>query len=51
MHHIATGDEFAEEVLRSLIGGPGLVASVPITTGPAVTVVAGRRSGPTAPHQ
>jgi uncharacterized membrane protein len=43
VHHIVTGDEFAEEALRSLIGGLGLVASVPITTALAATVVAGRR--------
>ena len=41
-HHAVTGDEFAEEVLRSLVGGLGLVASVPITTALAAVVVAGR---------
>lgn len=43
VHHIVTGDEFAEEALRGLIGGLGLVASVPITTALAAVVVAGRR--------
>jgi uncharacterized membrane protein len=48
VHQIVTGDEFAEEVLRSLIGGLGLVASVPITTALAAVVVAGRRRRPPA---
>lgn len=45
VHDIVTGDEFAEEMLRSLVGGLGLVASVPITTALAVAVVARRRRG------
>jgi len=45
VHDIVTGDELAEEALRSLIGGLGLVASVPITTALAA-VVAGRRRRP-----
>lgn len=45
VHDIVTGDEFAEEALRGLIGGLGLVASVPITTALAAIVVAGWRRG------
>lgn len=42
MHDIVTGDEIAEEVVRSLVGAVGLVASVPVTTAIAVYVVSGR---------
>jgi uncharacterized membrane protein len=49
VQQIVTGDDFAEEVLRSLIGGLGLVASVPITTALAAAVVAGRRRDRRAP--
>ena len=41
VHDIVTGDELAEEVVRGLVGGIGLVASVPITT--AIAVYAARR--------
>jgi uncharacterized membrane protein len=44
VHDIVTGDEIAEEALRGLVGGIGLVASVPITTALAVAVVASRRA-------
>jgi uncharacterized membrane protein len=44
VHDIATSNEIAEELLRGLVGGIGLVASVPITTALAAVVVAGRRS-------
>lgn len=40
VHDIVTGDEIAEEALRTLVGGIGLVASVPITTALAAVVVA-----------
>ena len=43
VHDIVTSDEIAEEALRGLVGGIGLVASVPITTALAVAVVAARR--------
>jgi uncharacterized membrane protein len=42
VHDIVTGDEIAEEVVRSLVGAIGLVASVPVTTAIAVYVVSGR---------
>ncbi len=44
VHDIVTGDEIAEEALRGLVGGIGLVASVPITTALDVAVVASRRA-------
>jgi uncharacterized membrane protein len=44
VHDIVTGDEIAVELLRSLVGGIGLVASVPITTAVAVYVVGRRRA-------
>lgn len=43
VHDIVTGDEIAEEALRSLVGGIGLVASVPVTTALAAAVVLRRR--------
>ncbi len=43
VHDIVTGDEVAQEALRALVGGIGLVASVPITTLLAVLVVVGGR--------
>jgi uncharacterized membrane protein len=43
VHDIVTGDQVAEEALRTLVGGIGLVAAVPITTALAVTVVSRRR--------
>jgi uncharacterized membrane protein len=44
VHDIVTGDEVAEELVRSLVGGIGLAASVPITTAVAVYVVGRRRA-------
>ena len=40
VHDIVTGDEVAEEVVRGLVGGVGLVAAVPITTAVAAYLVA-----------
>lgn len=40
---VLTGEVVAEEVIRTLVGSIGLVASVPITTGLAVLVVRGSR--------
>lgn len=45
VHDIITGDQVAEEVVRTLVGGIGLVAAVPITTALAVATVTRRRSG------
>lgn len=39
VHDVLTGDEIATEVLRGLVGGIGIAASVPITTVVAVLVV------------
>jgi uncharacterized membrane protein len=53
VHDIVTGDEVAEEVLRGLVGGIGLVASVPITTALAALVVSrtsGERHAAAGPH-
>ena len=41
---VLTGGLVAEEIVRTLVGGIGLVASVPVTTGLAA-MVAARRSG------
>ncbi|HEX2054256.1 MAG TPA: YibE/F family protein [Actinomycetota bacterium] len=41
---VLTGEVVAEEVIRTLVGSIGLVASVPITTGLAVLVVGQRGS-------
>lgn len=38
---VITGEVVAQEVVRTLVGGIGLVSSVPITTGLAALVVAG----------
>jgi uncharacterized membrane protein len=46
VHDIATGDEIAEELVRGLVGGIGLAASVPITTAVAAYVVGRRRAAP-----
>jgi uncharacterized membrane protein len=43
VHDIVTGDQVAEEALRTLVGGIGLVAAVPITTALAVAVATRRR--------
>ncbi|CAN5901096.1 YibE/F family protein [soil metagenome] len=40
---VLTGEVIAEEVIRTLVGSIGLVASVPITTALAVLVVGGSR--------
>ncbi len=42
---ILTGEVVAVEVVRTLVGSIGLVASVPITTGLAAVVLAGHRPG------
>jgi uncharacterized membrane protein len=44
---IVTGDEIAEELVRGLVGGVGLVAAVPITTAVAVYVVGRQRTATT----
>jgi uncharacterized membrane protein len=41
---VATTQEVATEVVRTLVGGIGLVASVPVTTAPAA-LVASRETG------
>jgi uncharacterized membrane protein len=46
VHDLVTGDEIAEEALRSLVGGIGLVASVPLTTALAALVVTRGRAAP-----
>lgn len=46
---ILTGEIVAEEVVRTLVGSIGLVASVPITTALAVLVVGAPRRPPPAP--
>jgi uncharacterized membrane protein len=38
-HDVLTGDEIAGEILRGLVGGVGIAASVPITTAVAAAVV------------
>lgn len=43
---VLTGEVVAEEVIRTLVGSIGLVASVPITTALAVLVVGGSRKHP-----
>jgi uncharacterized membrane protein len=50
VHDIATGDEIAEEIVRSMVGGIGLVASVPITTALAAFVVGARAAGRRVPR-
>lgn len=45
---VVTGEVVAGEVVRTLVGSIGLVASVPITTGLAAMVVS--RDRPTPPH-
>ena len=49
VHDIVTSDEIAEELLRSLVGDIGLVASVPITT--AVAAYLAHRSHAPAEHR
>jgi uncharacterized membrane protein len=43
VHDVVTGDQVAEEALRALVGGIGLVAAVPVTTALAVAAVTRRR--------
>ncbi|NUK95223.1 YibE/F family protein [Streptomyces lunaelactis] len=43
---VATSELVAEEIVRTLIGSIGLVASVPVTTGLAALVVSADRPGP-----
>jgi uncharacterized membrane protein len=49
LSNILTGEVVAEEVIRTLVGSIGLVASVPITTGLAVLVVSGSIRSPGPP--
>ncbi|MEW2630202.1 YibE/F family protein [Streptomyces sp. NPDC048389] len=46
---VATSELVAEEIVRTLVGSIGLVASVPVTTALATLVVSADRSGPAAP--
>ena len=39
VHSVLTGETVAEELVRTLVGSIGLVASVPITTGLAALIV------------
>jgi uncharacterized membrane protein len=43
---VLTGELLAQEILRSAVGTIGLVASVPITTALAVTMIRNRSAGP-----
>ncbi|MER7516889.1 YibE/F family protein [Streptomyces sp. NPDC126499] len=46
---VANSELVAEEIVRTLIGSIGLVASVPVTTGLAALVVSADRPGPAGP--
>jgi uncharacterized membrane protein len=46
---VANSELVAEEIVRTLVGSIGLVASVPVTTALAVLVVSADRSGPPGP--
>ncbi|MFD9904740.1 YibE/F family protein [Streptomyces sp. NPDC059063] len=46
---VANSELVAEEIVRTLIGSIGLVASVPVTTALAALVVSADRQGPAAP--
>ncbi|UXY40165.1 YibE/F family protein [Streptomyces albidocamelliae] len=46
---VANSELVAEEIVRTLVGSIGLVASVPVTTALAALVVSADRSGPHAP--
>ncbi|MEU0084823.1 YibE/F family protein [Streptomyces sp. NPDC006274] len=46
---VANSELVAEEIVRTLVGSIGLVASVPVTTALATLVVSADRSGPAAP--
>ncbi|MFF6775706.1 YibE/F family protein [Streptomyces sp. NPDC012637] len=48
---VANSELVAEEIVRTLVGSIGLVASVPITTGLAALVVSADRPGPGAGEQ
>jgi hypothetical protein len=45
---VANSELVAEEIVRTLVGSIGLVASVPVTTALAALVVSADRSGPEA---
>jgi uncharacterized membrane protein len=47
---VLTGELVAEEIVRTLVGSIGLVASVPITTALAAAVASKVRPGRTPPH-
>ncbi|HEY4410323.1 MAG TPA: YibE/F family protein [Acidimicrobiia bacterium] len=46
---VLTGEVVAEEIVRTLVGSIGLVASVPITTALAAVLIGGRRLSETPP--
>lgn len=46
---VANSELVAQEIVRTLVGSIGLVASVPVTTALATLVVSADRSGPAAP--
>ncbi|MFD8567043.1 YibE/F family protein [Streptomyces sp. NPDC059639] len=46
---VANSELVAEEIVRTLVGSIGLVASVPVTTALAALVVSADRAGPQAP--
>jgi hypothetical protein len=46
---VADSELVAEEIVRTLVGSIGLVASVPVTTALAALVVAADRPGPDTP--
>ncbi|MFI6278602.1 YibE/F family protein [Streptomyces sp. NPDC050988] len=48
---VANSELVAEEIVRTLVGSIGLVASVPVTTVLAALVVSADRPGPAAPAQ
>ncbi|MFE7032497.1 YibE/F family protein [Streptomyces sp. NPDC057621] len=48
---VANSELVAEEIVRTLVGSIGLVASVPVTTALAALVVSADRPGDTAPAQ
>ena len=49
VHSVLTGETVAEELVRTLVGSIGLVASVPITTALAVLIVTRARAETTEP--
>jgi hypothetical protein len=48
---VANSELVAEEIVRTLVGSIGLVASVPVTTALAALVVSADRPGDAAPAQ